>query len=254
MNRTSYIGCCALLALASHAHAATIQFAGELVFVLDFGTGTLAQTMPGEMVSGQITYGNSRADARFSGGDNEEASYWFIDPSYGATIHANGNQYTDSGQIRMDVVNDAPQSGGGAAVFNGLFGQSSQFDVGVPYDDWGINAWPTGATVDPGGGGNADDDYYVGGGVFIAVAARSFDESLYDGTDYARFPPALGDPVYGQFRIVERDAVGNLLYDGTGFLTALTPVPLPPAILLLLPGLLSLMKQRISTKPESRVL
>ncbi len=230
-----------LLVIADIALGAQIQFEGTVVFVNDQQTGSLANMQPGAVVSGSVTYGDSSAEGQFCGGDSLEYSCWFFGQAYEATINANGNQYADSRQLRMDIVDNAPQSAAGSAVFNGLFGQSSLFDVGNLYDDWGINAWPTNALV---GGNNpsGDDDYYTGGGVFIAVAARSFNENLYSSADYVRVPPTLGDPVYGQFRIVERAVDGTSIYDGTGYLTALTAVPLPSAILFFFPAIVGLFR------------
>ncbi len=233
----SAVCACICITLVVPAYAATIQYAGTLAFINN--PAGIPGISVGDLYSGQFTYGNSASDVTSPPVfDPQEAFYSFVGSPYSASI-SDGVSTVTNNQLRMDIENDITMDAGFASFLTALYGGS--FSAGSLFDNWNINAWPDNAIIDPPGVvGDGDPDFYVGGGTFFSIDVTSVDSSLYSGTDFQALPPVLGSSNFGRFRIVQRNAAGNLLFDATGSLQSLTAVPLPSAVWLFGLGLLGL--------------
>ena len=199
----------------------TVEFTGRLVFISDFGGSIFSGAAFDDPFSGEFTFGGTVGETT----SFPEIEFPFESrfPFDGSPFHADltgGSAPVADTQLRVDIENDGELDAFDAAVLSALHGES--FIAGMLFDNWNVNAWPAGAIVDPPGSDDDDGDFYVGGGVFFSIDVLSTDADLYTDVGFQPSPPSLGGERYGRFRIVERDADGELLFDATGVLDTLT--------------------------------
>jgi hypothetical protein len=202
------------------ASTSTVRFSGTLAFVTDFGGSVFSGAATSDLFEGQFSYGRSVTDVTTPPWVGpEDADYAFVGDPFVASV-GNGLAAAINTQLRVDIENDLMLDAFDASFLSSLHGVP--FPSGILVDTWNVNAWPADALVDPlGVEGDGDGDFYIGGGVFFSIDILSADPGLYPGVDFQAFPPPLGSPVFGRFRVVERDVDGNVLFDGTGELDGL---------------------------------
>ena len=202
------------------ASTSTVRFSGTLAFVTDFGGSVFSGATASDLFEGQFTYGRSVNDVTMPPWVGpEDADYAFVGDPFVASV-SDGVAAAINTQLRVDIENDLMLDAFGASFLTSLHG--APFTAGTLVDTWNVNAWSVDAIVDPPDvEGDGDGDFYVGGGVFFSIDILSTDSSLYPGVDFRAFPAPLGEPVFGRFRVMERDADGNVLFDGTGELDSL---------------------------------
>ena len=202
------------------ASTSTIRFSGTPAFVTDFGGSVFSGATASDLFEGQFAYGRTVNDVtRPPWVGPEDADYAFDGDPFIASV-SDGRAAAINTQLRLDIENDLILDAFAASFLSSLHGVP--FTAGALVDTWNINAWSVGALVDPPGEeGDGDGDFYLGGGVFFSIDIVSTDPALYPGVDFQGFPPELGSTSFGRFRVVERDADGNLLFDATGALDSL---------------------------------
>jgi hypothetical protein len=202
------------------ASTSTVRFSGTLTFISDLGGSRFSGATTTDLFEGQFTYGRSVNDVtRPPWVGPEDADYAFVGSPFVASVGDGATAAIDT-QLRVDIENDLVLDAFDASFLSALHGLP--FSAGAVVDTWNVNAWPADAIVDPDDvEGDGDGDFYLGGGVFFSIDILSADPALYPGVDFQAFPPALGPPVVGRFRVVERDVNGDVLFDATGELDSL---------------------------------
>lgn len=212
------LGLCS--AWAGPALTATLSFTGQLTYIdTNTGSGRYAGATPGQQFSGSLSYGTlaeATTDPLFPG------DYDFASPPFGGFISDGTNVTTGTaGEIvQVTVDDDVSIDTAAATLINSILGTSlTNGDVADIAD--------------------IDTAYLLPGGgqIVFGVSLIALGGSAWSGTDLGNFPAQTGNYDHAVFFISEFDALGALVYEGFG---VVTPVPVPPALLLFASGLLVL--------------
>lgn len=213
---------CAMLAMP--ANAASTAFFGPLLTVFeDDGTGAFAGSTTGTPFAGEITYGDSAAEAFEITIEPNEAGFeflgFFASLSDGTTVITGSETFiTIQDNFRLDEDE--------AELASLLLGETVA--PGTLADSWAASAIQAGAFETDPNPNDGDDEELLFNGVLFDVIYFSLDTDLIDSTAYDPIPPGLDEVDLAIYQILEGDSEGNVIFAAVGQVES-TVIPVPAA-------------------------